>query len=222
MGIDTRDFIKGLKAALTDNDCVEAFKAIIVGPLHEEIADLKKEITVMKSALAVKEDNIKTLEKRIQDLEVKADCSEQYSRRNSLRIHGLPEDNRDVLKTTVSFLNDELGLQPPLQPEEIDRVHRIGQQQQHRPRSVILKLATYRTRHRIYSRRAKLRESSSKIYINEDLTKFRSELFWNARKQKRNGKLKDAWTHDGNIMIRSNDDKVSQIKTEDQLLCLTN
>ena len=40
------------------------------------------------------------------------------------------------------------------------------------------------------------------IYINKDLTQYRSQLFFKARKIQNRGKLFGTWTQGGNVMIK--------------------
>ena len=50
------------------------------------------------------------------------------------------------------------------------------------------------------------------VFVNEDLTKSRSYLLWTARKAKRNSKIQDCWTIDGNVMIKDNRNVIRQVK----------
>ena len=99
-----------------------------------------------------KDKQILDLTTKVQDLEDKADDLEQYSRRNSLRISGIPErEGEDVLQETLRVVNSTLL--PPLTVEEIDRVHRVGPKLPDKTRQILIKLATYRTRRRVYGKK---------------------------------------------------------------------
>ena len=62
----------------------------------------------------------------IDQLIIKCDGNEQYSRRNCLRIHGIEcsDDERNDVLQCVKECNEEMNL--PFQDENIDHVHRIG------------------------------------------------------------------------------------------------
>ena len=61
-------------------------------------------------------------------------------------------------------------------------------------------------------------ENELKIWINEDLTKARATLLWEARKMKKAGRdITDCWSFDGAILVKNKHGKVKQIKT---LKCL--
>lgn len=214
MGIDSEDFIKGLKAALNDDSIVKALKEVICKPLLTEMEQLKENIRQ-------KDELILQLETKIELLELKQDDQEQYSRRNSLRIYGLQEsDGENLMESLPNLLSKETGLDPPMQKEEICRVHRVGRKvPEKRPRPIILKFATYQARERLFKKRLLLKKSSAlqSVFINEDLTKRRSRLLYDARMLKKGSKITDVWTKDGKIFIKSLNGKIVQIQNENQL-----
>ena len=211
MGINAEDFVKGLKDALCDPS--------VIGLLKEQIClPLLKEIEGLCSDLAKKDESIGQLHKKVCELELKCDEIEQYSRRNNVRIFGLPEKPEEkLLKDLPDFINKELHVSPPVKSEDICRTHRIGPPRRDGPRAVILKLATYQASDRICSNRSKLKHSSYQVFINEDLTKHRSSLLWKARQMKKEKKITDTWTHDGRILIKTLKGKTEQVAS---LSCL--
>lgn len=212
----TADFIKGLKAALADEDIIETLTSTmsrtICTPLLKQIEDLRE-------IIQGKEEKICQLEKHIQDLEVTCDDLEQYSRRNSLRIFGFPEEHgENLLEAVPEFLNKELQIQPPIQSTDICRVHRTGRKtQDSRPRPCIVKLISYQKRDIIYKRRSKLRHSSHTVYVNEDLTKRRSHMLWKARQAKKQKAILDTWTFDGKLFVKTLDNKIEIVNRMSQL-----
>ncbi len=173
---------------------------------------------------ALKSQNTLLLE-RVQKLETSADVAEQYSRRNCLRINGIPESIDGVavdLDTYVTNLCDKAGTDVSI--SDIDRVHRIGRPPtaSSRPRPVIVKFATYRARRKFHRLpRHILRQEG--IFVNEDLTKVRSQLFYQAR-QLCNGKfakLRGAWTSDGVILVKDNHETIHRIVSQSDLNTFT-
>ncbi|ELU17627.1 hypothetical protein CAPTEDRAFT_206629 [Capitella teleta] len=127
----------------------------------------------------------------------------QYQRRNSLRIAGFPEDeNEDILTRTLELMNTTMSVEPAITAHDVDRIHRVGKKDGGKPRSVIIKFATYRARHRVMQHRRNLRNTTH--FINEDLTRVRSTLLYKSRLMKRQGHFKDCWTHDGSIVYKDN------------------
>ena len=191
------DYVKGLKTALSDPSVVDILKELICLPMVKEIEELRAD-------LAKKDETILHLQRNVSELELKCDDLEQYSRRNNLRICGLPENPEEKLLVDLpEFLNKELKISPPVTTNDICRTHRIGPPGQQKPRAVILKLATYQVRERIYGSRAKLKNYSRQVFVNEDLTKLRSRLLWKGRQMKKAKVIADTWTHDGRVLIKT-------------------
>ena len=166
-GMEKQDFVKGLILALTDEKVIGALQTIVCRQLQNELSELK-------DVILKKDETINSLTKKVTQLETRCDDLEQYSRRNSLRIYSLPESTEssgeDISSKVLTLMNEQAHVTPPLTPEEVDRVHRIGPRPSSNrpgPRPVILKLATYRTRARIYSKRANLRNNPTQVYINK-------------------------------------------------------
>ena len=54
-------------------------------------------------------------------------------------------------------------------------------------------------------------------FINEDITKLRSEYLYEARKLLKSSKLKGAWLSDGTILVKDNGDKAHRINSLNDL-----
>lgn len=156
------------------------------------------------------------LDRRISQIEMDNDAAEQYSRRNCLRIRGIPESVSEDTDTVVLDVAKKLNVTMAL--EEIDRSHRVGAPTK-RNRDIIVKFATYRTRQRLYSQRKALRdmERMGNVFVNEDLTRKRSEILFYARRFVKGKKLKSAYSSDGKIFVYDNGDNRHLIKTESDL-----
>ena len=120
---------------------------------------------------------------------------EQYSRRNCLVVHGIPETNEDSRDTVLHVFNSQLNV--AVTSHCIDRTHRLGrfQPSSNKPRPVIVKFVSNETRRQVFS--AKRRLKGSNIVITENLTKRRSELLHRTKSQP---DVKVAWTTDGRIV----------------------
>ena len=207
----TESFAKAFLSALKTPDIQSAIKAIVGEQmredLHAELGTLRKEVKQLRS--------------RVADLEEEVENLEQYSRRNCLRISGVPEsDNEDAAMKTLELFNEKMKLTPPIQPTDVDRIHRLGKKNEGpnaRPRGIIVKFATYGVRNRVMLARRSLRTDSTSmenaVYINESLTRQRSTLMYKARMMKRKKMLQDVWSHDGNIVIKDNQGRIRSGKT---------
>ena len=227
------DFTQALTIALSDGklrkSLVELVSRAAGEPIVQKVSEsIKREVESLKNEVVLLRAELRNRDKKIQDLEAKVDSLaaevdslEQYSRRNSMRIAGIPETvGEDTPGVLINILNNDLKLDPPLVVSELDRVHRVGKPSSNpaRPRSILVKLATYRSRKRVMDLRPKLRETS--WFFNEDLTKRRDNLLYQARRMKSEHKIKGAWSADGNILVRDKSDIIRKINNENELKAL--
>ena len=190
MGMNQDDFIKAFKLALSDDSVIEKFDEKLMGPLRFEInnlrdsnnqlkdqiakfssdnVQLKKEVSVLREIVKSKDQTINSLANRIENIESTLDEHEQYSRRNTLRISGIPEAEDEYLQGKVLHLfNHRLKLNPPMMPDHIDRMHRVGRDGSNKPRTVMVKFGTYGARHAVYSNRKKFKINDQQQDQNTD------------------------------------------------------
>lgn len=195
----------------------------LIAPLKDEIRALKEEVSGLKLAN-------EQLEKRLIQSEYDKDSLEQYSRRNSVRISGVPESEQENTDEIILKIARDLGVE--LEKSEIDRSHRVGRhltqgpiigrtaKASRRHRDILVKFATYNARQRLFSKRKELRDSmtTKNVFINEDLTKPRSKLLFDARSLVRGNCLKAAYSSDGRIFIRDKSDRRHLILNDSDLL----
>lgn len=206
------DFTAAFRNFLSDEENVRLLRDTITAPLMDEIQRLT-------TLISQKDETIMSLKQEVTDMAIKIDELEQYTRRNSVRITGIPETEGESCESIVLKLaNETLQLDPPLELNDIDRTHRVGRPTgDSSPRSIILKFGTYRQRRRMMNARSKLSNHMPKIYINEDLTNKRAMLCFHARKMKRDGFIKDVKTFDGRVVITPNQGPSVTVRSLDEL-----
>ena len=98
------------------------------GKLKEQIIERFEEKCIAQNQKIVDlEEKIALQEKKIENLSIKCDDNEQYSRRYCLWMHGLKFDENESQNDLVSKISEcfsEIGL--PYEEEEIDQVNGIG------------------------------------------------------------------------------------------------
>jgi hypothetical protein len=173
--MNQEEFTRAFLVALKCKEVQESLSNVVT-------QGLKNEIVVLRGELKKRDVSIGQLKTQVQELREENDRLEQYTRRNSIRITNVPEKkNEDVTKTVLDLINN-LPLSPPLNLSEIDRLHRVGKpptptttppaeasstQEQtpsktkKRPRAILIKFATYRSRKRVMDMKATRRESQS-------------------------------------------------------------
>jgi uncharacterized protein YdcH (DUF465 family) len=160
---------------------------------------------------------IDELSEKIDELENTIDRMEQYSRRNTIRISGVRET--DTTKTTdiaVSLLKEKMNIH--VNQWDIIGCHRLGRvSNPGRPRTIILKFAQYRKKNEVIQSRRHLK--GTRIFINDDLTQRRAKMFKQTRYLKKKPRIiKDCWTVNGTIWIKTNEDRTCQIDTLSDLI----
>jgi hypothetical protein len=164
-----------------------------------EISDLKTEIDHLK-------ENNYTLQHQIEE-------AEQYSRRNCLLLHGVPEQNKeDTTITAINEISSRLGI--PIKADHIDRSHRLGKPKimppsdsdnKPNPRPIIIKFVSYSQRAAVYLVKSKLKKTH--LLITESLTTTRMEIYRKALALRKAGLIETVWSQDGRIFIINNQEK---------------
>ncbi|XP_069109209.1 uncharacterized protein [Argopecten irradians] len=168
-------------------------------------------------------DATKPLLEQLSHLTRRVDDLEQYSRRTCLKVAGIPEqsgENTDDL--LINLFKDKLNI--PLSYQDISRSHRVDsfRRSSNRPRDIIIRFNSYRTRAQVYDARFQLKPShhntdTPRIFINEALTAQRARVFAKARGLVRDRVAHKAFTKDGSIIVRDLSDKNHKLTTIEQL-----
>ncbi|XP_071955852.1 uncharacterized protein [Antedon mediterranea] len=159
--------------------------------------------TIAGDIITLQEQNDR-LRKEHRGMVDKIDDLEQYSRRNCLLIHGVPEtanENTDTL--TLDIITSRIC--EDMELIEIDRTHRLGRKRvlhnnktrsssKPRPRPIIVKFSTYRARAEVFRNKKLLKNSS--YSITENLTPSRMTLL---REAGAHAAVEAAWSLDGRI-----------------------
>lgn len=206
--------IKSIALALKDSihdelmsmlkSTVESVVKGVLDELHTQISSLKTQNEALRS-----ENN--DLMYRVDILEFRSDAAEQYSRRDNVRISGLVEKEGEHTDDEVISIAKSVGL--TLSTNDISISHRVGKKKPNsKPRDIIVKFVSRRSRDSFYKKRSALKSSGhSGIYVNEDLTKYRAELLFNARQMVNSKKIAGAWSSDGIVLVKALKDNKTSI-----------
>ena len=131
---------------------------------------------------------------------------EQYSRRNNIRIWGIPEkvekgETYESMETTVSLvvktLNEKMGLN--LENRDIDIAHRIGKKIPNQPDRCIISKLISRVNKMKNLRDRKKKLQGTNIKIQEDLTKLNLAVL---KATWKNDDVERSWTAEGTIYVK--------------------
>ena len=133
----------------------------------EKIEELQNKVKVLEEQIAYKDKRFELLDRRLDD-------SEQYSRRTSLRLNGIPYSGKETAAESLQKVKDEvskLGLEDKLLDFDFDRAHRVGPVHDQNgklrtDRQMIVKFTSFRARTAVYRGRKK-RECENLHRVND-------------------------------------------------------
>ena len=199
-------------------ELLEDHEKNIVSPLRQEINNLKEENKQVKVKLSECESEIgklkwsrdginKELVKKtsnMENLKHQLDSMDQKQRETRVRVTGIAEEEGENLnKKLIKLAKNKMGLKK-IKDTDIVLIHRSGKKKPTKTRDIIVQFESKITRDSFHDARQKLKDSSDthkNIYVNDDLTEFRSKLLYDARMLVRKRKLRGAWSQSGNIMV---------------------
>jgi len=197
--------------------------------LREELDKILNRQDELEDRLSRVEDKIHDLEKTplppARDVSNAINSLEQYTRRNSLRIRGIPEEagerSEHCIQKVLNFCRVKLGIE--ILQQCIDRAHRVGVKTgNNSSRIMLVKFISYQDRNKVFRARTKLKgkrdDEGKPLLVSADLTRENMTTFSAALSAKRKNLLKDVWV-DANcrIIIKLSDDTTKNVECVDDL-----
>jgi hypothetical protein len=196
--------------------------------LDESIASFK----LLNETISRQQESIELLKKENEFLKTEQlktlallDEHEQYSRRNTVEIHGVPENvNEDVLQIVTSLGR---ALDIDLSSDAIDCAHRLGKPGGGRPSGIAVKFVRRIDADLFLERKKKKKLSprminltgEGQIFVNQSLTRGRRKLFNASRELLKNRLVCHVWCdRAGRVKVRRVDGgNIFIIKSESDL-----
>ena len=194
-----RTVIKSMVQTVVDTTYQRLFESMEEnrGSIHDlrvNTTEIEKDFQKLQDLVDSQQEQLNILKRANNDLE-------QYSRRNCVRIFGIPEEKDENPDDLV--INDifKKRLELDISPSAIERCHRVGKPDPdpEKHRAIIVKFCSYRVRKQVIASRRRLKKSG--ISIQEDLTMKNQALYRKVYKTvKANpSKVVSTWTSDGRI-----------------------
>lgn len=207
-------FVKVATKMMNNSEFVKSVTSNLEGQTGSSKQELYESLSFdnheIKDRLMKLEEYCGELKEKNKSMEWEIDSLEQYSRRNCLLIHGIPEPCESIVEEdtdalVINVLSQKLGLQ--VDKAHLDRSHRLGRRNpqsgiRSKPRPVIAKFVSYNTRSDVFRQKRKLKGTG--MGITESLTKQRM-LLYKAVSEHRN--VSSAWSIDGRIIGLRRDNK---------------
>nr|KAG5693352.1 hypothetical protein BaRGS_017645 [Batillaria attramentaria] len=126
------------------------------------------------------------------------DRMEQYSRRETIRIVGVKEEEEEDVEKKVLEIFKETGAE--VSPDDISVCHRIGKGKRGRP--ILAKFVSRKKKKEVMRKKKALREKDryKNVYLNDDLTQLRARLL---KMVKEASHIDKAWVVEGKILLHS-------------------
>ncbi|XP_062588513.1 uncharacterized protein LOC134250176 [Saccostrea cucullata] len=175
-------------------------------PILSSIKEQQKDIEEQNEEIKTLKESNDELKRRVDDLEYGLDNLEQYGRRPSLRFHNVPlpepgeDGTREPLDTESAVIQICAGMGVTITPDDIDRSHPIGSPKQNKIQ-IICRFRNWKIKNRVYSEKKQLKNNVNKIFVTEDLTKYRQALVSKIIQAKKSEIVHSFWTYDGRIFI---------------------
>ena len=181
-----------------------------IDTLTTTAATLQAQSNDLQKKVHAQETYIEQLEENLDTLEFEHDALEQYTRKYNIEVHGVPERSDENLEELITSIADKLGAS--VTAEDLDIVHRMYAKPP-RVKPIIIRFKSYGKKSEFYQARFQLRNTdlsaiipgqngNTSIFINENLTTRRRELFGKVWKLKKDKNFHRVWTVDGKIFLR--------------------
>ena len=151
--------------------------------LKVSLSKAMKANDTMKLELQALREKVNDHKSEIDELYESQDDLEQYTRKNSLEIHGVPENLYTSTEDVVIKLGEVLNV--PIQSEDIDISHKLYSGK-NKPKNIIVKFISHKKKTVVYKKRTELKNvritqlfpnsttatalAAEHLYINENLT----------------------------------------------------
>ena len=201
---DIEELKKSLNFLSADMSTVMKQQAILM--------ELFAEVKLLKIEAQEKDKKIHELEKRVQDIE-------QYTRMEDVIITGMnvkprsyaraaaagradgedaePEDQQSLESQMIEFFAEK---DIHIKADNIAACHTLPRKDGNEKPAIIVRFANRKHKTELLMQWKKLR--GSEVYMNEHLTKKNGEIAREARRLRKQGKIKSTWTRNCKVMIR--------------------
>ena len=186
--------------AYNKNDLMNMDKTKLVEMLmtnQNALNGVISELQQLRSEISIS-DNI---QKRIRKLETESYQAQQYSRRDSIEVNGLPESVKDEdLENKVVEILDKIGVQ--VSPNDIQACHRLRNKTR-----TIVKFTNRKNAYEARSRHAEIRNLDKasvglpecKLYLNESLCPYYGMLLGKLKLLHKLKKINSFWVSNGSV-----------------------
>lgn len=196
-----------IKNRMQENE--EKIKKIINTSMENFQKDMENVVKKQKET----EDKQEKMSKELDETRAKVEDLQQYTRNRNIEIHGLPEHQGENLRNIMKTIGEKVGVQ--MEDYHVDVIHRVRTRNQDKSSPVVVQMTTRTMRDAIIEKARPLEitpqllgiggeNNKRRLFINEQLTPFKKNLFYHARLLKKNKQYEYVWMRNGRIMAKKN------------------
>ena len=201
-----REVVQLKETVLEQKTTIASLKTTVVG-LEKQCANNEKDLAAARKIIDEQCEEIA-------ELYSLQDRLEQYTRKNSLEIHGVPESAYRSTEEVVLKLAE--ALEVPVQSQDVEISHKLPSKGM---KAIIVKFVSHKVKTQLYKERIKLknvnisdlfpsatsatRTEAKRIFLNENLTSYRRKIVNRANEMRRDGLLLSVWILDGKIFVKT-------------------
>ena len=178
---------------------------------------LEKRLHATTTSLDSARNDLQEHTEEINYLNESLDNLEQYTRKNSLEFHGVPENSYE--STEQAILKIAAALEVQVIPSDIEISHKLRRKSNNSV--IIAKFCSHKVKTSLYKAQTKLKNtkatdlfpgfapavrSKDRLFINENLTNHRRRLVDSANQRRRDGCITSVWTMDGKVYVKTSPD----------------
>lgn len=136
------------------------FASQLEGKINKQFEKLEEKMSEVTNSLKSLNDKAEINSKEIKSMEAKSEYMEQYLKRNSLRFHGITEeDGENICDVIISFINTKLKVSCNIR--DIDSIFRLGRlvNTASKPRGILVSFIQNIKRNEVFNAKTKLKNS---------------------------------------------------------------
>lgn len=189
-----------------------------VEEVKESILSLTDDLRDQKTTMEEVKASTDKLASEMDSTTNKLDELEQYTRKNSLEIHGIPTDGNVESEEVVLKIARAIDVE--VESSDIEISHRLKVRSKTTSQPIIVKFLSHKKKNELLYARRKLKDltvgdifehlteddtGENRIFINENLTSYRRKLFGKLLSLRRKGTIFSTWTIDGKIFMKKSE-----------------
>ena len=189
--------------------------------LKTSMRKTEKKNNALENELFAARSKIEEQEEEIAELYQLQDNLEQYTRKQSLEICGIPAGT--YASTDDAVLKIANAINVTMSAEDINISHKV---KSNGVGAILVKFHSHKAKSRLYKARTKLKNlrltdiftdvstatrvaaGTGRIFINKNLTSYRKDLLRKANDKRRDGLIISAWSSDGKIFVKTSPEGV--------------